>query len=150
MQKYTRSASTFNRDDYITQIKYIRDQHKAREKAIDDQKWRTLIHTVAGQNPGTDIKAPSYQDRPYICDGDWIIAKPGVDIVGLPLEQSVNKIVKLNTATGEEEIYDPGRISGMDVRERILASIKPSFDNIDGDELADRLERFKHADFKDF
>lgn len=146
-QRYTMTANMFNRDEFITKIKAIRENNKIRAKAIDDEKFRQIVHKVAGPKPGQEIKIPAYQDKPYICDGDWIIAKPGVDIVGLPLEQSVNKIIRMNTATGEEEIYDPTKMTGLDVRERIIASMQPSFDKIDDNELSNRLERFENAGF---
>ena len=148
-QCQTRSSTLFNRNDFITQIKAIREQAKASAKAIEQQKWNKLIHTVAGNTTGPqpNQQAPLYRDRPYICDGDWIIAKPGVDIVGLPLDQSVNKIIRMNTVTGEEEIYDPSKMMGLDVRERIKSSIQPSFNQIDDDELETRLEKFKQATF---
>lgn len=152
-QNRTRSASMFNRDDYISTIKGIRDRNKANKQMIDQRNWNELVHKVAGLKEGqTQVQqqAPLYKDRPYICDGDWVIAKPGVDIVGLPLDQSVNKIVKLNTVTGEEEIYDPNKLTGIDVRERIKASLNPSFNEIDEDELSKRLERFEVTEFKDF
>ena len=80
-----------------------------------------------------------------------MIAKPGVDVFGLPLDQSVSKIVRFNTATGEEEIYDPGKMIGLDVRERIKESLNPSFNEIDDEEeLSKRLDRFCNSEFRDF
>lgn len=152
-QNSTRSASTFNRADYISTIKGILQKNRANKKEIDQRKWHELIHKVAGPKQGQEPsiqQAPLYQDRPYICDGDWVIAKPGVDIVGLPLDQSVNKIIRMNTVTGEEEIYDPSKMTGFDVRERIKESINPSFNEIDEDELEKRLSRFELTEFKDF
>ena len=149
-QRYTMSSTMYNRDEFITKIKQVRENSKANAKAIDDAKFAALIHKVAGPKPGQEIKIPDYRDRPYICDGDWVIAKPGVDIVGLPLDVSVNKIVKLNTVTGEEEIYDPNKLMGADVRERIKAAMQPSFNDIDDNELERRLEAFKNASFSNY
>ena len=149
-QRYTMSSTMYNRDEFITKIKQVRERSKANAKAIDDAKFAALIHKVAGEKPGQDIKIPAYRDRPYICDGDWVIAKPGVDIVGLPLDVSVNKIVAFNTATGEEEIYDPNKLMGADVRERIKAAMQPSFNDIDDNELERRLEAFKNASFSNY
>lgn len=150
-QNRTRSASTFNRADYISTIKGILQKNRENKKEIDKKKWHELIHKVAGPKPGQiSEEPPLYRDRPYICDGDWVIAKPGVDIVGLPLDQSVNKIIRMNTVTGEEEIYDPSKMTGFDVRERIKESINPSFNEIDEDELEKRLSRFEMTEFRDF
>ena len=145
-QSYTRSSSMFNRNDFISTIKQIRANSKANAEAIKQNKWDELVHKVAGRDYDPS-KVPDYHNRPYIVDGDWIIAKPGVDIIGLPLEQSVGKIIRMNTVTGEEEIYDPGKLTGLDVRERIIEAMKPSFNELDEDELSKRLEMYREASF---
>lgn len=147
-QNYTRSASMFNKDNFIETIRQIRQNSKKNSDMIKQRKWDELVHKVAGPKDGEPVHIPIPGDRPYICDGDWIIAKPGVDIVGLPLDKSVNKIIRMNTATGEEEIYDPSKVMGLDVRERIMESMKPNFTEIDEDELAKRLEHFATAGFE--
>lgn len=148
-QNYTRSSSLYNRDTFISTIRNIRENSKANAKLIKQKKWEDLIHKVAGPKPGEETQIPMPGDRPYICDGDWIIAKPGVDIVGLPLDVSVNKIIKMNTVTGEEEIYDPSKVMGLDVRERIAESMKPNFTEIDDEEeLSKRLKRFEDASYE--
>lgn len=150
-QNRVRSSSMFNHDLYISTIKGIRDANKENKKAAEQKKWNEFIHRVVKNGEAARKDAPTYKDRPYICDGDWMIAKPGVDVFGLPLDQSVSKIVRFNTATGEEEIYDPGKMIGLDVRERIKESLNPSFNEIDDEEeLSKRLDRFCNSEFRDF
>ena len=151
-QNYTRSSTMFNRADYISTLKGIRDKSRANSLALKQKEWNKLVNKVAGDNQ-EDLKnvnpnAPNYYDRPYICDGDWIYAKEGVDIVGIPIEQSVNKIIAMNTVTGEEEIFKPGMMMGDAIRERIKAALKPSFNEIDDKEFSRRLEIFKNAAFE--
>lgn len=154
LQRSTRSAYSFNREDFLTDIKNLFNKSRARHAAIEQKKFDNLIKMVSHNNPAPQIgncDVTKYSDRPYIEDGDWVIAKPGVDIVGLPLEQSVNKIIKMNLVTGEEEIYDPNKMMGLDVRERIKESMeKTPFTEIEGDELEKRLSRFSSAEFADF
>lgn len=154
MQRSTRSAYSFNREDFLTDIKALYARSRASVAAKRDKEWSDLISKVADNAMIAEAakgKSHSFYDRPFIVDGDWVIAKPGVDIVGLPLDQSVNKIIKMNTVTGEEEIYDPGKMMGLDVRERIKESMtKQPFTEIEGPELEKRLESFKTTEFADF
>lgn len=148
----TQSTLTFNKDAFMEGIRKVRDENRKRRREENDRKFMDLVQKVGGA--GLDLEkakeeANHYRTRPYIEDGDWIIAKPGVDIVGMPLEQSVNKIVKMNMVTGEEEIYNPDKPMGLDIREQIKASMEhPTFNDMDDEELARRLELFKNASFE--
>ena len=55
----------------------------------------------------------------------------------------------MNMVTGEEEIYNPDKPMGLDIREQIKASMEhPTFNDMDDEELARRLELFKNASFE--
>ena len=148
----TQSTQTFNKDAFMEGIRKVRDDNRKKRREENDRKFMELVQRVGGA--GLDLEkakeeANHYKTRPFIEDGDWIIAKPGVDIVGMPLEQSVNKIIKMNMVTGEEEIYNPDKPMGLDVREKIRQSMEhPTFNDMDDDELARRLELFKEASFE--
>lgn len=147
-QNASRSASTFNRENFFTRIKRLRDENKRNKQLKREEEWRQLVHKV-GSPKGDDLRTPSsFMEVPYITDGDWVIAKPGLDIVGLPLEKSVNKIIRMNTVTGEEEIYDPSKPVSPHELARIRMASKPTFSNLDEDsEFERRMNFFKGSPF---
>lgn len=146
-QNRTRTSTMFNRDNFITSIRGIFNQNRENSNKIRSQKFSELVHRVAGNIP-IDPQMGISNGKHYIIDGDWVIAEPGYDVAGFPLEQSVNKIVRLNTATGEEEVYNPAKLTGLDIRERIIESNKARFTNLDDDELSRRLEMFEREGFE--
>ena len=120
---------------------------KANREAARRKEWSDLIDKVIPDSELPRIKAEveklQYEGKPYIEDGDWVIAKPGMDIVGLPLDVSVNKIIRMNCVTGEEEIYNPDKPIGGLVREQIEQSVRnPNFTEIDRT-VDERLSKFK-------
>lgn len=145
-QNSTRTSTMFNRDNFITSIRGIFNQNRENSKKIKSRKFSDLVHRVAGDIP-IDPQMGISNGKHYIVDGDWVIAEPGYDVAGFPLEQSVNKIVRLNTTTGEEEVYNPAKLTGLDIRERIIESNKARFTDLDDEELSRRLEMFEKEGF---
>ena len=88
-----------------------------------------------------------------IYDGDYCYALPGYDVMGIPIDKSPTRIIKMNNVTGEEELWDPKNPKpyGEDIRERIRELVKnPKVSDMSEDELAKRLDIFNNDEFRDF
>ena len=146
-QSSIRAAQSFNHATSHNNIMDFYKRAKANREAVRRKEWSDLIDKVVPDSELPRIKAEveklQYDGKPYIEDGDWVIAKPGMDIVGLPLDVSVNKIIRMNCVTGEEEIYNPDKPIGGLVREQIEQSVRnPNFTEIDKT-VDERLSKFK-------
>lgn len=153
-QKSTRSAFLFNRDTFISDIKAIFEQNRKRK---EDMKITAIGKAVAKREVSDEQIQEMLQfnedRRAHSADmiGNLMVAKPGYDILGIPINESVTKIYMMNMETGEEEVWDPTTMKGDEVRARIAQQIKPSFNDITKDEeLQRRLANFAAIEYADF
>ena len=163
IQKCTRSTFLFNHDTFLNDIKGVFERNRKRREDIKIQtakeaEERRAKEARENMDPKEREKLDkineynlTMRERSADVFGDILLAKPGYDISGLPLEQSRTKIIMFNTRTGEEEIYDPAKMSGFEVRERIANAVRPSFNDITKDEeLQKRLATFTAIEYTDF
>lgn len=148
--KYSYRIQTYNHNNYKSTIMGLFKQAKAARKEQERRQWSKLIDKVVPDDQLPAIRAEmerrKEEGRPFFIDGDWVIAKPGRDIVGLPLDVSVAKIIRMNTVTGEEEIFDPDKPEGYYIREQIAEAVKhPNFTSSDEEVFKVKSLRYKNT-----
>ena len=143
-QQYQRRGNglLYNRDSFIAEISTLINEMRARKNEIKQREWSNLVNRIGGNN--IDLNAP--KELPYVTIGDWTYAKEGVDIVGIPLDKSVTKLIGINTVTGEEEIYS-GKPRSIELQQAIAEASKVGLFDFVFDENAfnEREELFLKA-----
>ncbi len=152
-QRATTTSNLFYHDDYVATLRGIRLRNKQRRHEIQEKKFMDFVRNIPDYKPEDSLMPKADMSKIGIYDGDYCYALPGYDVMGIPIDKSPTRIIKMNNVTGEEELWDPENPKpyGLDIRERIRELVKnPKVSDMSEDELAKRLDIFNNDEFRDF
>ena len=152
-QRATTTSNMFYHDDYVATLRGIRLRNKQRRHEIQEKKFMDFVRNIPDYKPEDSLMPKADMSKIGIYDGDYCYALPGYDVMGIPIDKSPTRIIKMNNVTGEEELWDPKNPKpyGEDIRERIRELVKnPKVSDMSEDELSKRLDIFNNDEFRDF